>query len=165
MGADREGAGRLLRNAALLAPTDAGAAFRMLQPSRPALKSWGTNFFTKGSGLDHQLSPRAGITMPAPPVRAQSSVAWRLAAFPCHIYFDYLVSTPRRAAADKLLRSCPALLRLLISMKADWSWVMCPACSFYEKIGAYPHQQEAGDAEDNYLRSDSGHEGSSTFSV
>jgi hypothetical protein len=57
--ADRTGAGRLLRDAALLAPTDAEAAFRMLQPYRPALKSWGPNFFTKylyfsGAGaLDH----------------------------------------------------------------------------------------------------------------
>lgn len=57
--ADRDGAGRLLRDAARLAPTDAGAAFRMLQPNRPALKSWGPNFFTKylyfaGAGsLDH----------------------------------------------------------------------------------------------------------------
>lgn len=49
----------LLRDAARLAVTDPEAAFLKLQPNRPALKSWGPNFFTKylyfagGGSLDH----------------------------------------------------------------------------------------------------------------
>lgn len=57
--ADQESASLLLRDATRLAYTDAGAAFRLLQPQRPALKYWGPNFFTKylyfsGAGvIDH----------------------------------------------------------------------------------------------------------------
>jgi hypothetical protein len=57
--ANEEYAARLLREAALLAATDPEAAFLKLQPKRPALKSWGPNFFTKylyfagGGALDH----------------------------------------------------------------------------------------------------------------
>lgn len=49
----------LLRDAARLAVTDPEMAFLKLQPNRPALKSWGPNFFTKylyfagGGALDH----------------------------------------------------------------------------------------------------------------
>lgn len=45
--ADEESAARLLRDAARLGPSDPKAAFLILQPNRPALRSWGPNFFTK----------------------------------------------------------------------------------------------------------------------
>lgn len=57
--ANEERAALLLRDAARLAVGDPEAAFLKLQPNRPALKSWGPNFFTKylyfagGGSLDH----------------------------------------------------------------------------------------------------------------
>lgn len=57
--ANEEQAALLLRDAARLAVTDREEAFLKLQPNRPALKSWGPNFFTKylyfagGGALDH----------------------------------------------------------------------------------------------------------------
>jgi hypothetical protein len=65
--ANEEQAALLLRDAARLAVTDPEGAFLKLQPNRPALKSWGPNFFTKylyfagGGLLDHpSLRKRRG---------------------------------------------------------------------------------------------------------
>jgi hypothetical protein len=118
---DEAYAARLLRDAARLSTTDPRAAFLKLQPSQPALKSWGPNFFTKflyfagGGAVDHPslivdarvlaaLSEATG----EPLFKSRNtnySVSTYLAA--CELmrsWADQLSSPSRRVGADEVER-------------------------------------------------------------
>ena len=119
--ANEEQAALLLRDAAGLAATDPEAAFLKLQPRRPALKSWGPNFFTKylyfagGGALDHPsliVDARVLATlnettgdMAFRPRYTNYSVATYVAA--CNIMRTWaaeLSSQERRVGADEVER-------------------------------------------------------------
>lgn len=119
--ANEEHAALLLRDAARLAVTDPKAAFLKLQPGRPALKSWGPNFFTKylyftgGGALDHPsliVDARVLATLAETtgnpvfrPLSTNYSVHTYLAA--CEVmrtWADRLSSPERTVGADEIER-------------------------------------------------------------
>lgn len=121
VGADEMRAARLLRDAARLASKDPEAAFLKLQPNRPALKSWGPNFFTKflyfagGGAIDHPsliVDARVIATLSETTERSlfrsrytNYSVGTYLAACETmRTWADQLSSSERRVGADEVER-------------------------------------------------------------